>query len=125
MVTRTFNCVPHQPRSVELYPTATPPEASEAPNSPSFALFDGEVVEVHTAETPNEINFPNVEPRGDMIPATLYSQIIDCLQDGSFDSLTTLSPLSDSSEDLDDLMEFLHNDGFSADFISPTEEGTL
>ncbi|KAG5450252.1 hypothetical protein CSKR_112444 [Clonorchis sinensis] len=81
---------------------------------PSPLLFDGQVVEVSTEEVADEAEAP-VEPRPacDLVswvpPGTLYDELLDCLQDETLPT-PSVSPSSNSSEDFEDLMEFLYRD---------------
>ncbi|KAF7250685.1 hypothetical protein EG68_08480 [Paragonimus skrjabini miyazakii] len=103
-------------------PESTPITYFEEGDSP--ALFDGEVVEVSTADVEHETEASTLpQPSSDVAPPSLYDQLLGCLQDEGFPPFPSLSPASDSSEDFDDLMEFLYHDGFSPVGWSPSTSG--
>ncbi|THD23605.1 hypothetical protein D915_005439 [Fasciola hepatica] len=92
------------------------------PNSHDFhcspLLFDGPVVEVSTCNADQEAATSTVPPLSSHLnteSSSLYDQILDSLQDESIRQPPVLTPSSNSTDDLNDLMEFLYNDGFTPD----------
>ncbi|CAL8098986.1 unnamed protein product [Calicophoron daubneyi] len=98
-------------------PTEIPEEQCLKEDCPPF-LFDGEVVELSTNGTPVETEtFAASESVGDLTPAppSLYEQIFDSLQSDEVDPPSALSPCSNSTDEFNELMEFLYCDNFDAD----------
>lgn len=116
-----FAPAPLQRTEYDLRFEADSPDASRSTCSP--VLFDGPVVEVSTFNAEDAGSAGAVPPPSGHLntePSLLYDQILDSLQDGNTCEPSLLSPSSNSTDDLNDLMEFLYNDGFTPDHDSRT-----